>query len=209
MNVLVLAPHPDDEAIGCGGTIARHTSRGDRVSVVFLTSGELGLKHLPQEKAWEIREAEARAAAEVLGVAATRFLRLPDWCSGDEPERLQAAIASLLREEDPQVIYVPHGEDEHPDHEAAFKSLVHLCGNDVTRPRKIKTYEVWTPLPRHVYVQDISSVMPQKLRAIRCYRSQLAIRYDRAAYGLNAYRGALAGKCRFAEVFGAVDVVGP
>ena len=79
MNVVVIAPHPDDEAIGCGGSICLHHSRGDRVTAVFLTSGELGLKHLPADEACRIREAEARAAATILGIAAIDFLRLPDW----------------------------------------------------------------------------------------------------------------------------------
>ena len=63
MNIMVIAPHPDDESIGCGGTICLHTAKGDHVSVVFLTSGELGLKHLPPEEAWKIREQEAAKAA--------------------------------------------------------------------------------------------------------------------------------------------------
>ena len=65
MNVLVVAPHPDDETIGCGGTLCLHQQRGDRVVVVFLTSGELGLKHLPPQEAWTIREKEANAAARI------------------------------------------------------------------------------------------------------------------------------------------------
>jgi LmbE family N-acetylglucosaminyl deacetylase len=206
MNVLVLAPHPDDEAIGCGGTICLHVRKGHKVSVAFLTSGELGLKDLPQEEVWAIREAEARAAAEVLGVAETRFLRLPDWTSGDEPQRLNDAISTVLREQRPETVYVPHEGDEHPDHLAAYTSLIDVCKEPSLRPKEIRTYEVWTPLTRHVHVRDITKVASQKIHAIRCYKSQLAgIRYDRAAVGLSAYRGALAGKCRYAEVFGHVD----
>jgi len=75
MNILVIAPHPDDEAIGCGGSICLHVERGDRVVAVFLTSGELGLKHLSPAQAWGIREGEARCAARVLGLAGLHFLR--------------------------------------------------------------------------------------------------------------------------------------
>src|SRR5438093_1072629 len=92
MNVLVVAPHPDDESIGCGGALCLHAQKGDRVVAVFLTSGELGLKHFPCEKAWQIREREARAAAKILGLAEIFFLRQPDWSVG---ERIIKAAAAL------------------------------------------------------------------------------------------------------------------
>jgi len=76
MNILVIAPHPDDETIGCGGALCLHAAKGDRVVVVFLTSGELGLKELAPAKAWQVRESEAQAAAKHLGITRLEFLRL-------------------------------------------------------------------------------------------------------------------------------------
>src|SRR5215203_5449897 len=98
VNVLVLAPHPDDEAIGCGGTLIRHAKQGDRVTAVFLTSGELGLKHLAPDLAWSIREREAQEAARVLGLADLRFLRCPDWFLGEHVEEAAAALQPILEE---------------------------------------------------------------------------------------------------------------
>ena len=208
MNVLVVAPHPDDEAIGCGGAVCRHTDRGDRVSAVFLTSGELGLKHLPPEEAWRVREAEAAAAAEVLGLAGITFLRRPDWFVGEQVDETAAALLPVLKREEPKVIYLPHPGDEHPDHRAAL-AIVRAAVRGGPAPI-FRAYEVWTPLAEFDHVEDISSVMRRKLRAVRCYRSQVGhFRYDRAVRGLNLYRGALAARCRFAEVFRCLDVSEP
>src|SRR5918995_4794712 len=116
MNVLVLAPHPDDEAIGCGGAVCRHTVRGDRVSVVFLTSGELGLKHLPREEAWRVRETEAAEAASILGIANLSFLRQPDWLLNENVAEAGLALEPVLLQQEPEVIYLPHEGESHPDH---------------------------------------------------------------------------------------------
>jgi LmbE family N-acetylglucosaminyl deacetylase len=77
-SILVVAPHPDDESIGCGGTICLHHRQGDRVQAVFLTSGERGVANASSETAQAIREAEARAAGELLFLDRLDFLRLPD-----------------------------------------------------------------------------------------------------------------------------------
>lgn len=202
MNALVIAPHPDDEAIGCGGAVCLHAGRGDRVSVVFLTSGELGLKHLPREEAWRVREREAEAAAEILGVKSMTFLRLPDWYLGERVEEAALALAPVLARETPQRLYVPHSHESHPDHRAALPAVrAALAGLGAPVP-DLLTYEVWTPLGEYDHVEDITSVMSRKLRAVRSYASQLeGFRYDRAVRGLNEYRGALAGRCHYAEVF--------
>src|SRR5262245_33342624 len=131
MNILVIAPHPDDESIGCGGALFFHTLRGDRVGVVYLTSGELGLKRLPREKAWATREAEAKKAAKILGLSEPVFLRCPDWVLGEHVEGVAAALLPHFRAETPEVVYIPHPLEWHPDHKAASAilwSAIRQCG---------------------------------------------------------------------------------
>ncbi|MBN2505253.1 MAG: PIG-L family deacetylase [Verrucomicrobia bacterium] len=207
MNVLVVAPHPDDETLGCGGTLCRHAAGGDRVVVVFLTSGELGLKHLPRERAWAIREREASAAARVLGVAAVEFLRQPDWGVGGHGAAAARGLRPVLERERPRLVYVPHRKEWHPDHRAALPVLrAALRGGALGAP-EVRAYEVWTPMARHDHVEDITAVMPRKLRALRAHRSQLGeFDYARAVRGLNQFRGELAARCRYAEVFAAVSI---
>src|SRR5829696_176350 len=128
MTVLVIAPHPDDECIGCGGAICRHVQRGDQVHVVFLTSGELGLKELPREQAWNIREQEAREAAKVLQLSSVEFLRCPDWTLGDAIPLATDKLVPVLQRLAPQLIYLPHPQEWHPDHKAAFKAALAALG---------------------------------------------------------------------------------
>ncbi len=207
MNVLVLAPHPDDESIGCGGTLCRHTGKGDRVVVVFLTSGELGLKHLPREQAWAIREREAKAAARILGLAGVEFLRQPDWSVGDQVAEAARALCPILKREEARLIYLPHPNEWHPDHRAALSVLRAALRRCRLPARELRAYEVWTPLSEYDHVEDITALMPRKLRALRAYRSQLGeFNYERAVRGLSQFRGELAAKCRYAEVFQALPL---
>lgn len=203
MNIVVIAPHPDDESIGCGGTLCLHTqTRGDRVAAVFLTSGELGLKQLARDEAWRIREREAQDAAEVLGISSVTFLRQPDWYTGDHIEAAAAALRPILQREAPEIIYLPHTGETHPDHRAALpivQAAIRLGRLDAPT---LLMYEIWTPMAEHDHVEDITPVLRNKLRAIRCHRSQVALLpFDRAARGLSQYRGAVAGACPYAEIF--------
>jgi LmbE family N-acetylglucosaminyl deacetylase len=207
MNVLVIAPHPDDEAIGCGGTLCLHRQRGDRVVVAFLTSGELGLKHLPRERAWAVREKEAKAASRILGVLRAHFLRLSDWMLGDHIKTAARALRSVLLAERPSLIYVPHEGEEHPDHQAALPVLRLALKTWRAPAPELRAYEVWTPLATHDHIEDISRVMARKLKALRTHRSQLReFKYERAVRGLNAFRGELTAKCRYVEVFQTITL---
>lgn len=202
MKILVIAPHPDDESIGCGGTISLHVQRGDEVNAVFLTSGELGLKKLPQEKAWEVREAEACAAGKVLGIRQSSFLRFPDWNMGDDVKSAAAKLRSVIQHLRPKMVYLPHPLEWHPDHRAALPVLRAAFHHMSLTPPILRGYEVWTPLAEYQHVEDITAMMPKKIRALRKHVSQVNDwDYVRAIRGLNAFRGVMAGRCDYAEVF--------
>ncbi len=203
-TALVIAPHPDDEVIGCGGAILLYRRLGIKVDVVFLTSGGQGLPGVTETTACALREAEAVEAAQVLGVNQFGFLRLPDQRVHENSRRGAKLLGQILRERRPDTIYVPHPEESHPDHQAAFdlvRAVLAECGVRDFAP-VVRGYEVWTPLARPDRFENIGAVMPEKLRALRCYRSQLHIvRYDRAMRGLNRYRGIMAAGCHYAEAF--------
>jgi LmbE family N-acetylglucosaminyl deacetylase len=208
MKVLVIAPHPDDEAIGCGGVVSLHSERGDAVDAVFLTSGELGLKKFPCEKAWKIREAEARDCCKVLGIQEPRFLRLPDWMMGDDIERAATQLKGVLEESRPEMIYLPHPTEWHPDHHATLPVVRAALQTAAVEVPALRGYEVWTPMAEYQHAENITHVMPRKLRALRKHVSQMAEwDYVRAVRGLNEFRGAMAGRCRYAEVFQDLTVV--
>jgi LmbE family N-acetylglucosaminyl deacetylase len=206
-DVMILAPHPDDESLGCGGTICLHRLRGQSIHVVFLTSGELGLKELRPEEAWQVREAEARCAAKILGLDGLTFLRLRDWFLADSVEEAANLLGANLQREQPRILYLPHPEEGHPDHRAAWPIVQDALRNGGNRSVELRAYEVWTPLSQYDLVEDITTTMRSKLHALACYESQMKqFRYDRAIRGLNQYRGTLAAHCRYAEVFRRLPV---
>jgi LmbE family N-acetylglucosaminyl deacetylase len=208
MTVLVIAPHPDDESIGCGGALCLHARRGDRVIAVFLTSGELGLKRLPREQAWQIREREARQAARIIGIARVVFLRQPDWLLGDQMRQAASALRPFLKQETPRMVYLPHPADWHPDHQTALPVFRLAFQRSGLRLPVLRAYEIWTPLREYDHVENITAVMSRKLRAVRAHQSQLdgELNYERAVIGLSQYRGALAGHCDYAEVFQTIEL---
>ena len=202
MNVLVLAPHPDDESIGCGGAICLHADRGDRVAVVFLTSGELGLTGKSEEDARRVREQESENAAAILGISSLTFMRQADRHLKQDTDRVARALKPILEWEKPEIIYLPHERDFHPDHRASVsiaKKAVRSSG--ITRPALL-SYEVLTPLAEYDRAEDITSVIRRKIKAVCAHRSQLRqFRYDLALRAINRYRGVVAGAGRYAEVF--------
>lgn len=203
-TVLVLAPHPDDESIGCGGALHQHATNGDRVIVAFLTSGDRGIANLPPTAAAARREQEADRAAAVLGINDLHFLRFPDGGLADVVGDAAAQVATLIGSEQPDWLYLPHPGEAHADHRVTAQVAARALPRDAAFA--IRGFEVWTPIAEPHEMDDISAVMAAKLEAIRCYESQVEqLPYERAALALNGYRGALFAGCEYAEAFNYLD----
>ena len=110
LDILVLASHPDDAELGCGGTIARHVAQGDKVGIVDFTRGELGTRGTP-----ETREKEAQDAAKILGVDTRENLHLADGFFQNTPES-QLVVIRAIRKFRPRIILANAVFDRHIDH---------------------------------------------------------------------------------------------
>ena len=100
------------------------------------------------------------------------------------------------------MIYLPHPAEWHPDHKACWPILRSALASGLLPDVTLRAYEIWTPLTEFDHVEDITAEMQRKMRAVRCHRSQLhEFAYDRAVRGLNQFRGIMAGRCSYAEVF--------
>jgi len=190
-KVLVISPHPDDESIGCGGTIRKHVFEGDMVEVIFLTSGERAGHWRLREQTARIREREAQCAAKILGVSKIEFWRQPDGSmriTEDLIFRFQGKIKNFR----PKWIYTPHDFEAHSDHKVSARLVSEALEklNDGIVTPIVWMYEIWTPMQKVEHVVDISHYVDVKRRAIQAHQSQCAVlKYDEAILGLNRYRG--------------------
>ena len=186
-RVLVLAPHPDDEAIGCGGAIRLHTLAGDAVKVVVLTDGRHGRTAEVDEQGLMLqRQEESRASAAVLGVKDLEFWAIPDRSLGQSSEA-GVRLASLLESYGPDLVYAPSPLEHHPDHRAAAALLWQAAGG-LSRQARVAFYEITQPMAANTLL-DISGVVSDKKRAVEQHQSQLAlIPYGDLILGLNRYR---------------------
>lgn len=131
LDILVLSVHPDDAELGCAGTILKHIALGKKVGIVDLTRGELGTRGSA-----EIRDKEAAASAQILGLSARENLGLPDGFFKNDKEH-QLKVISAIRKYQPQIIITNAYHDRHPDHGRAsdlVEASVFLAGL-----RKIET----------------------------------------------------------------------
>jgi LmbE family N-acetylglucosaminyl deacetylase len=200
-SVLVLAPHMDDEVIGCGGTLAKHIARGASVTVAYLTDGAAGGVAEPGASLTATRKREAHLALSALGIPQCHFLDAADGHLMSTPPLTEKLRAILLGGRF-DLVYLPFFLEEHPDHRAASPLLLDAARDTGLAPQCLG-YEIWTPLFPNCLV-NIDATLEAKRGALKYYRSQLAESdYAHTQLGLNAYRSAafMGGSCRHAEAF--------
>lgn len=190
-RVLILSPHPDDEAIGCGGTLRKHVLAGDEVRLIHLTSGELGCRGVSPEETTKLREKEGLAAAAILGIEQVEFWREKDGALG-ETDSLVSRLLELFETWQPGLIYAPHGAEAHQDHAAAAQ-IAKRAREELAKKgtqADLRLFEIWTPVQTIKHIENITETIETKIAAVRAYRSQCEIMsFDEAIRGLNRYRG--------------------
>jgi LmbE family N-acetylglucosaminyl deacetylase len=186
-HVLVIAPHPDDESLGCGGLLAWAAATGHQPRVLFLTDGESshpGSAAFPPERLGLVRRTEAIAACRSLGMARTdvTFLGLPDaglsaLCRVDKGETIQA-IRDWISLAGPAAVCVTASAESHGDHVAAYQLVKNALKG--LRQHRFFSYPVWTwlqpgdtsSLPVEGWRIDVAAFHKQKQMAISRHASQ-------------------------------------
>ena len=188
-TVIVFAPHPDDETLACGGTMALKARGGHDVHVVFMTDGRNSHLHqlrilvdpTPQRLA-QIRKEEARRALTTLGVQPTNlaFLGFEDGTLSLNMETAKAMVCKIMVRLRPEEIYYPDASDAHRDHHATFAIVEDCLSSLEFAPRKYR-YVVWASEEQRVdngqvrVRVDIGDVLQLKQKAIHEYRSQVTL----------------------------------
>lgn len=190
-KTLVVAPHPDDESLGCGGAIALLRKHGRTVQVLTMSDGTLShpnSKKFPAEKLRDLRENEMIAALQTLGVSAkeTTFLRYRDRSVPNENAADFASavekVKNFLIENEPQTIVLPWRRDPHPDHRATWQ-IFSAATAEIERPFRILEYPIWlwemaeaADLPQEKNIKTwrlaIGEVVAEKQQAIHAHASQ-------------------------------------
>lgn len=205
-KILVIAPHPDDETLGVGGTIAKYIAQGDDVFVLTVSG------HLPplySQEDYELTRKEAKKAYDILGIKSSLFLDIPATLISEEPVHIfNKRIVDVVNEFNPNIVLCPY-PDRHVDHRIVFESTM-VATRPVGKGRDIEILAAYETLSEthwnapHIepnftpnWVIDISSYIEKKMSALRCFESQIppfpGPRSIEAVEALTKFRGTQAG----------------
>ena len=188
MVVLIFAPHPDDEVLGCGGTMAKYAANGDDVYVCVATCGHPPIYNddVMKENHWpHTLYPEIEKAHQILGVKDTFYLDLPA-ADIESVKRysLNGELIKMIQTVKPDVVYMPHFGDMQKDHTLLAEAImVALRPKYLHKVQSVYSYETlseteWNiPHTNNMFIPnfyvDISGVLNKKVQAMECYASQL------------------------------------
>jgi LmbE family N-acetylglucosaminyl deacetylase len=198
-KVLVVAPHPDDEAIGCAGTILLHTRAGDQVCIAIATDGRRSRAIPNPDQMAAQRQQEARLAATRMGVDRLAWLGHPEGDSN--PAAVKQSLLTLLTQVQPDVIYAPSRIDFHPEHLKVAHALALALEDSGMASVPVRIYQVQVPLTSPVcnLVTDVSAVAEQCGSVLAAYTSQLST--IQSTLRQRRYGALLHGYAKHAEEF--------
>ena len=200
-RALVFAPHPDDEALGCGGLLAAYQAMQIPTQAVLVTSGDFG-EH--GKLGGAVREEETRAAARVLGIESVDFWQEKDRGVRCDELSIEAAKAAIVSS-GADLILSPSFNEIHPDHRATAWLVIEATRRLVNEGKDLRVamYEVGSPLARVDILVDITAFEAKKREAIALYHSQLNISpYDEYIFALNHFRTyTLPPQVKYAEAY--------
>lgn len=171
-DVLLVAPHPDDEALGCGGAVKLLTQAGARVAVVVMVRGDGGVDGGATDISIEERQGESRRACEILGTEPPVFTELPSAAIREAPAEAAAALGLATGGRKYSALLVPSPLERHATHRACL--IAALLADIAEQGARWFGYGVWDALPavRDVVEVDITAVRAAKTRAVAAHESQ-------------------------------------
>ena len=205
-KILVIAPHADDEVLGCGATMAKACAKGDEVFVLICTNASVGAPELFSAELIKQIRSEAVAAHRLIGIKETFFLDFPAPALDQHPRyKMSNEISTIIRKIGADTVYIPHRGDCHKDH-----AIIHECAMVACRPlancsvKRVYAYETLSetewgePIAADFfvpvkYITFTNEEFQKKLDAMSCFKSQLypfpASRSLEAIEALAKYRG--------------------
>lgn len=213
-KVIVVAPHPDDETMGCGGTLLKHKARKDSIHWLVVTTASREAGYTQEQQQSQSRQIEKVAAlykfnsVHSLNFSTTRLDAIP-------MANIIAAMAAVFKKVRPEIVYLPYGADAHTDHKITSDAAL-ACTKWFRHPyvKRVLAYEALSETDfgirpedaafRPNVLVDISSQLEKKIQIMKVYSSELGTfpfpRSEKNIRALSALRGATAGAAA-AEAF--------